>query len=193
MEALEYKKFAYLYWTNILTTDQIKNLNNTIKRNINKIDNKSLKDDPADHVHKNVKVQGIKYKYLKKHLSHCISEIYDSNNKNWNYNVYKEFDDSVLLFNTYNSKNNSTYDWHYDGDDLKDQDIKLTALINISDKDYSGGEFKLLNKSYPETVIEFNQPGSMIIFKSHILHKVEPVTKGVRKTLTYFLYGPNFI
>ena len=196
MKSLEYKKFAYLYWKNILTINQIKSINNSIKKNINKVDNNNFDNNDsnaAPNVYKNVNVKNIKYKYLKKHLSNCIKEIYSSNSNNFNYNVFREYDDFLLLFNKYDSKNKSTYDWHYDGDRENDKDIKLTALINISDEKYSGGEFKMMSSSKPHTVVEFSQPGSMIIFKSHILHKVEPVTKGVRKTLTYFLWGPNFV
>ena len=39
----------------------------------------------------------------------------------------------------------------------------------------------------------FINPGSAILFKSYLHHKVTPVTKGERKSLTYFMEGPAFI
>ena len=59
-------------------------------------------------------------------------------------------------------------------------------------KKYEGGQFKIMTASEPWHVKELDKPGNMIMFRSHILHKVEPVTKGERKTLTIFLLGPNF-
>ena len=71
-------------------------------------------------------------------------------------------------------------------------DIKFTVLINVSEEKYSGGKFKLMHGGKPEHVKELDEPGNMIMFRSYTLHKVEPVTKGERKTLTLFLTGPNF-
>jgi predicted 2-oxoglutarate/Fe(II)-dependent dioxygenase YbiX len=39
---------------------------------------------------------------------------------------------------------------------------------------------------------ELNNSGNTIMFKSAINHKVTPVTKGERRTLAIFLYGPAF-
>ena len=75
---------------------------------------------------------------------------------------------------------------------FKSSDIKLTVLINISDSFFSGGEFNLLNSNNPTLVHELNNPGSMVIFNSFTLHRVNPVTKGIRKTLTIFVKGPAF-
>jgi len=33
----------------------------------------------------------------------------------------------------------------------------------------------------------------MLVFKSYLVHRVTPVLKGARKTLTVFLTGPKFI
>ena len=37
----------------------------------------------------------------------------------------------------------------------------------------------------------FRTPGTVIAFKSYLLHEVTPVTKGERITLTYFIRGPK--
>ena len=36
----------------------------------------------------------------------------------------------------------------------------------------------------------FNMPGNALIFKADKQHKVEPVTNGKRKTLSYWVRGP---
>ena len=44
----------------------------------------------------------------------------------------------------------------------------------------------------PTSVPELDTPGSMIIFNSYILHKVNPVLNGIRKTLSIFIQEPAF-
>ena len=43
------------------------------------------------------------------------------------------------------------------------------------------------------SVPDYDKPGSMIMFKSHMNHKVSPVTSGERISLAGFLKGPKFI
>ena len=89
-------------------------------------------------------------------------------------------------------KKGEQYQWHIDADRTKSSDIKLTALINVSDTSFSGGDFYLLNSNNPLPVPELNNSGSMIIFNSFTLHKINPIKKGIRKTITIFLRGPAF-
>jgi len=70
-------------------------------------------------------------------------------------------------------------------------DTKLTVLVNLSTEKYEGGEFQI-NNGDPKIVKEFTEPGDVLMFQSIILHKVNPVTQGVRKSLTFFLNGPSF-
>ena len=71
-------------------------------------------------------------------------------------------------------------------------DIKLTGIVNISDEPYEGGEFITFDGNY-EQISKIKNPGSSILLSHSILHKVNPVTKGIRKTLSYWLMGPKFI
>jgi predicted 2-oxoglutarate/Fe(II)-dependent dioxygenase YbiX len=69
--------------------------------------------------------------------------------------------------------------------------MKFTILINISDKKYTGGKFKLFVGSEFEAP-ELNTSGNMIMFKSYTNHRVEKVLTGERKTLAIFIKGPSF-
>ena len=40
---------------------------------------------------------------------------------------------------------------------------------------------------------ELDKPGGMVVFKSHISHRVLPVLTGQRRTLSIFLMGPKFV
>ena len=84
------------------------------------------------------------------------------------------------------------YGWHIDGDPSKTSDCKLTAILNISDHEYTGGNFELFLNG-PTHIKELDKPGGMVIFKSHISHRVLPVLTGQRRTLSIFLMGPKFV
>ena len=72
-------------------------------------------------------------------------------------------------------------------------DVKLTLIFNLSTEPYEGGEFQTWPSDYiNRNSNKFNNPGTAIMFKSHILHRVTPVTSGTRKSLTLFIHGPRF-
>jgi predicted 2-oxoglutarate/Fe(II)-dependent dioxygenase YbiX len=66
---------------------------------------------------------------------------------------------------------------------------KLTILMFLND-DFEGGRLFLQNehkKIYPP-----QKAGTVLVFPSFILHGVEPVTKGVRRSVVTWLLGPWF-
>jgi predicted 2-oxoglutarate/Fe(II)-dependent dioxygenase YbiX len=66
---------------------------------------------------------------------------------------------------------------------------KLTVLMFLND-DFEGGRLFLQNghkKIYPP-----QEPGTCLVFPSFILHGVEPVTKGIRRSIVTWLVGPWF-
>jgi len=114
------------------------------------------------------------------------------NQEIFGYKLYKELP-RLTNINYYNSENLSDYPYHIDTAELGTyHDIKLTGIINISPKPYKGGEFKLKIGKDPMVVSELNITGNAIVFPSFFLHKVEPVTEGMRISLSTWFYGPNF-
>lgn len=66
---------------------------------------------------------------------------------------------------------------------------KLTCLLILNDE-FEGGKFFIqagMKKTYPEQT-----PGTVIIFPSFLLHGVEPVTSGIRRSIVTWLVGPYF-
>jgi predicted 2-oxoglutarate/Fe(II)-dependent dioxygenase YbiX len=66
---------------------------------------------------------------------------------------------------------------------------KLTVLMFLND-DFEGGKLFIQNgneKTYPPQA-----PGTCLVFPSFMLHGVEPVTKGVRRSIVTWLVGPWF-
>jgi len=66
---------------------------------------------------------------------------------------------------------------------------KLTVLVFLND-DFEGGKFFLKNES--EKIYPPQKAGDVIVFPSFILHGVEPVLNGKRRTIVTWLVGPSF-
>ena len=82
------------------------------------------------------------------------------------------------------------YDWHVDTKMLTSDPFhrKLTVVCLLNDpSEFEGGLLEL------DLVQE--QPilgkGSVIVFPSHVRHRVTPVSKGIRKTATSWIMGPT--
>jgi len=84
------------------------------------------------------------------------------------------------------------YDWHVDlgYDDLSARKLSVVAFLTPR-SDYQGGQLKLVSGLRMEEDINQEQ-GTVVFFPSYMLHKVEPVTAGLRHTLVMWAYGPSF-
>jgi len=91
------------------------------------------------------------------------------------------------------------YDFHYDGNGFtkwnkpydigihgKTRKLSMTILLN---EDYEGGEFEFFN--YDNLLIK-EKMGTIIVFPSYLLHRVRPVTSGVRYSLVAWFNGQPF-
>jgi len=109
---------------------------------------------------------------------------------NFHLNGYSQFQ-----YTTYDA--NGRYDWHTDmafgnkyGDDVEPRKLSLTLLLN---DEFEGGEFQI-NDGKEENAIKIPmQKGRIILFPSFMIHRVTPVTKGVRKSLVIWVVGPKFV
>jgi PKHD-type hydroxylase len=106
-------------------------------------------------------------------------------------------------------KLNQFYDWHCDSwegayNNSNDLNLhgkirKLSVTCSLSDpKDYEGGEleFDFRNMDPDKTTVrkcaEISQRGSIVVFPSHVWHRVKPVTKGIRYSLVIWNLGYPF-
>jgi PKHD-type hydroxylase len=96
-----------------------------------------------------------------------------------------------LQFTVYTGDNRGHYDWHQDGGANTNSPRKLSIVIQLSDPaDYEGGDLEILTSRSP--VVINKQKGLAAVFPSYVLHRVTPVTKGIRKTLVAWITGPKF-
>ena len=106
-------------------------------------------------------------------------------------------------------KLNQFYDWHCDSwetpyNDPKDKSRhgkirKLSVTCSLSaPEDYEGGEleFDFRNQDPDKPTIrkcaEITPRGSIVVFPSHVWHRVKPVTKGTRYSLVIWNLGHPF-
>lgn len=96
-----------------------------------------------------------------------------------------------LQYTVYNGEDEGHYTWHLDRGGVYDGPRKLSLVLQLSDpEDYDGGDLQIMDKSEP-TVVK-KEKGLITAFPSFVLHRVTPVTRGIRKTLVIWLTGPKF-
>ena len=185
-------EFNYYYFKNYFNDSKIKEINDFIENNFDDFEEviHGAKNDDGSFK-KNSSVKIISWKKIKHFFSELESKLYLANQRHFGYDLYNMNDNVFVLLNTYDSKDKGSYDWHRDASRSNVFDTKLTVLINLSTENYEGGQFEL-NTGNAEIIKQFNEPGDVLMFQSLILHKVNPVTKGIRKTLAFFLNGPSF-
>jgi PKHD-type hydroxylase len=99
-----------------------------------------------------------------------------------------------LQYTVYNSESNGHYTWHLDSGVTIDgmPPRKLSLVLQLSDPaDYEGGDLEIMTSSTPQQVVK--ERGIIAAFPSYTLHRVTPVTAGIRKSLVVWATGPAFV
>jgi PKHD-type hydroxylase len=93
----------------------------------------------------------------------------------------------------YTGEQEGHYNWHTDAAP-GDMNVprKLSMAILLSDpSEFEGGEFQVKAASDEAKTLECKK-GRAWLFPSYTLHRVAPVTKGVRRSLVLWVGGPAF-
>ena len=164
------------------THEQVKEINKTIKKNI-------VQKEELSHIASDASKIGdffcVPCLPLMKLIHPWIYQCQQVNRECFGYNIFWDFHLDALNYNVY--KTNGEYTWHVDmSTDVFD--IKLTCLLNLSEEMYEGGEFCLINH---EEEIKFDS-GMGLVVNPLLAHKVTPITRGERITLTYWATGPSW-
>ena len=165
------------------THEQVKEINKKIKKNI-------FQKEPLDAAASAIKVGSffhIPCLSLTELLHPWLKQCQVINTKAFGYDIFWNFPVESFNYNVYDKS--GEYDWHTDVTKNKECDMKLTCLLNLSEEPYEGGEFRTIGK--PNENIKFTS-GMGLIFNPLIAHKVTPVTKGERISLTYWGVGPSW-
>lgn len=110
-----------------------------------------------------------------------------ANSEMWNFDIW-DFQDS-LQYTTYYG-NGGHYDWHVDmGVGISNR--KLSVVLQLSDaEDYVGGDLEM--NPGGDILSVPRERGLICFFPSFILHRVTPLTSGLRRSLVTWLRGNNF-
>lgn len=154
-------------------------------------------DDESLLKYRSSKVNFINYSKEYSWLFEKLNKIVEKVNEeyyNFDLNGY-----DFVQYSEYYANENGHYDYHIDMmmDMIPQKDydflyrkLSFSLCLNQQDTDYFGGDFKI--KTGAEDVSVKLNRGDMLLFPSFILHKVEPVTEGVRKSLVGWVVGPKF-
>lgn len=84
------------------------------------------------------------------------------------------------------------YDFHLDvGNAYPLNQRKISITVQLSDPDtYEGGDFEIMRGVNVEKLPK--SKGCVLVFPSYILHRVTPVTKGVRRSLVLWVGGDSY-
>ena len=162
------------------TNDQVKEINKVIKKNIvRKEDVSNVSSDSAKIGNFSI----VNCAPLMGLLHPWLNTCKQINTEYFGYDVDCDFQMDTMNYNVYGI--NDEYGWHIDSENKFKYDMKLTCLLNLSEEPYEGGIFCLINgKEQPPL-----NSGTGLVFNSLIAHKVTPITKGERITLTYWATG----
>ena len=97
-------------------------------------------------------------------------------------NLENKFQSSPMVFQFAEYSILDHYAWHNDYGTHNNRKRIETCIINLN-KEYEGGEFELENHGKVELSV-----GDCLRFDSRIEHRVHPVTKGKRYSLTGWVY-----
>ena len=166
------------------THEQVKEINKEIKKNI------FQKEDPSNASSTTTKTGDffiVPCSPLMEVIHPWLYRCQLENKKSFGYDIFWDFHLESLNYNVYGVK--GEYGWHIDANgENKPTDMKLTCLLNLSEEPYEGGEFQTIGS---DEKIPFDS-GMGLIITSFIAHKVTPVTKGERITLSYWAHGPTW-
>jgi predicted 2-oxoglutarate/Fe(II)-dependent dioxygenase YbiX len=180
--------YDYWHWPSVFKHKDLISFHNTFKDTCN---NKAV-ETPAENATKKLILKMSYWSNFKNELNDLEQKILKVNQENFGYNIWSQLDTDLIKLNEYDISNNQ-YDWHTDGSNNHTYDVKFTVLINASIQPYKGGEFYLMGNGGEYHVEGLDRPGDVICIKSHIHHKVNPVTEGKRHTIVIHYSGPRFI
>jgi PKHD-type hydroxylase len=97
-------------------------------------------------------------------------------------------------YTVYDGNVDGHYTWHQDFGGGKNFDYsqrKLSLVLQLSDpSEYEGGDLQVFTGMDPTSIDK--QKGLVTAFPSYTLHRVTPVTRGIRRTLVVWIAGPGF-
>jgi PKHD-type hydroxylase len=177
----------WAYWDNLFTEDECKEIiriGTLLDRTDAGVSNKNV-------VAKDVRICKVAWmennketKFIYEKISNAVVSL---NERFFKFDLTGFAED--FQFTEYNAPDNF-YTYHID----KSYDFairKLSATLQLTPQEqYEGGELELFYEQEPNKMKK--DVGRLVVFPSHTLHRVLPVTKGTRHSLVGWVNGPPF-
>ena len=122
------------------------------------------------------------------------------NSQLWRFNLKQSFES--IQYTEYLEKDKGEYNWHIDTGEGPSSHRKISITIQLSDPDeYEGGELQLFTpNSFQNSDSLTSLPyisadkglGNAVFFPSFIVHRVTPITKGIRRSLVLWVGDSHF-
>ena len=109
-------------------------------------------------------------------------------NRSWGFAI-NSIIDSIQYTEYY--EDGGHYEWHMDVGDYPQNNRKISLTIQLSNPDdYEGGDLEFWLGKEPNKAPR--EQGLAVLFPSYLMHRVTPITKGVRKSLVLWVGGDTF-
>jgi len=186
----EFVTEPWVYWDNFFTEEELEAIADYCSKL--KVEqgktftavNTDVRDSNVSFIFRDSKSASVFDKF--NDVINCVNEQY----YNFKLNGY-----DAIQYTTYD-QTGQHYDWHMDtmlgkknidSNDVRTRKLSLTMLLN---DDFKGGEFQINTGTEAETIP--TKKGRAILFPSFLIHRVTPVTSGIRKSLVIWVTGPKF-
>lgn len=181
------------YWEGFLTNEEIDYLLNIENwQNVTQAQIGGNENISTDTSIRSTKISWLNItnenKYIWDKFSKVIAEV---NSRYFHFDLTGFYEPMQL--GIYTAEDQGHYDWHIDMfKETKSTPRKLSMVLMLSNpSEFEGGD--LLIKTDNDNPVKLNMiKGRAWFFPSYMLHKVTPVTKGIRKTLVLWVGGPEF-
>lgn len=180
--------FNYYYFTNVFTEQEIEQIIE-VGESQSKIKATTVGED-ASQQESGYRVSDIAWLSNNPKTNWVFDRIADlaikANSEMWNFDIWDFQDD--LQYTTYYG-NGGHYDWHADlGVGISNR--KLSVVLQLSNSDeYEGGDLQMNTGG---SIINVpREKGLICFFPSFVLHRVTPLSSGLRRSLVTWLCGAN--
>jgi len=174
-------------------TDEFFNVDerNKIKELVNSLNFENAKivsNGEGGHHDNNYRKSDVKWIYFSEESKWLFVKlmmlIQKTNNSNWNFDLVMARE--PIQYTEY--IDDGHYDWHIDvgGGYMNQRKVSVSVLLS-DPNEYEGGDLQI----WPGGEIKTAERvlGGVTVFPSCLLHRVTPVTKGVRKSLVFWVGG----
>lgn len=167
--------------------DEIRDINKLVN-SLNFEDGRIVSDGDGGHHDEKYRKSNVKWIYFSKETKWLFVKlmklIQGTNNEHWGFDLVMARE--PIQYTEYTDDGH--YDWHIDAGGSYMNQRKVSVSVLLSDpNEYEGGDLQI----WPGGEIKTAERvlGGVTLFPSCLLHRVTPVTKGVRKSLVFWVGG----